>query len=655
MMRGTGRMKIEKIDIKNFRSLKNACIYPKDILALVGRNNSGKSNVIKALELFFESTIRLVNEECFHNNNTGKPIEILVTFRQLSGWEKERFGPWMDNDKLIVGKEIVYNQGESTYEINTIAVARVPEPEWLRETEINSENITEWWGEKDSLKVSGLDFGSGLGSSKPSVSKWKQNVKEFLDEYGDKIDWVPRTMKNPRGYPGVLKGALPEFIHIPAVRDILDEAKVAKTNPFGQLINSVISRISEEQKDAVSRQLKEIEKQLNRGEEDRRISEIKDIEIRLNKLMSEIMECDIEIEMSMPQLSEVFGAAKIYANDGVRTTIETKGHGMQRSMIFTILRAYAEFTHTEKAGEKAYERTTIFAVEEPELYMHPQSQRTLMSVFRKIAGGRDQVIYSTQSSLFVDISYFDEICIMRREKKNGNFESYPTQLPMSTMLEDLKARKGIDGSEEGVRELYSHAFNPMINEGFFADKIIIVEGPSEQYSLPIYADALSEDNYNLDRRNISVVHSDGKGNMDRLLRIFNGFMIPTYLWFDGDKNNPDKETTNKTLELLQLLGESTDNIEDVTTMISSVYAVIETEFEDMMRLEIEDYEELVKEASKNLGPIGKPLKARFIANRLKRKVEMGESPEKVLPKTIIEILTRIKDLSYYGCILQKVN
>ena len=202
----------------------------------------------------------------------------------------------------------------------------------------------------------------------------------------------------------------------------------------------------------------------------------------------------------MPQLREVFGKAKIYADDGVRTTIETKGHGMQRSMIFTILRAYAELAHVQKAGEKAEERTTIFAIEEPELYLHPQSQRTLMSVFREIASGRDQVIYSTQSSIFVDISHFDHICIMRREKRDESYESYPTQLSISTMIEDLKARKGVDATEEGIREQYSHVFNPMINEGFFADKVVIVEGPSEQYALPIYGDGIG---YDLD---LSLIH-----------------------------------------------------------------------------------------------------------------------------------------------------
>ena len=648
-------MKIQRIEIKNYRSLQNLDIYPKDILSLVGRNNSGKSNLIRALELFFEGTTRLVNDECFYNHKPEhKPeehIEILITFEQLSEWEREKFEPWMDEDKLVVGREIVCSSADS-YTINNLAITKVPEPEWLREDIINGEKITEWWSKKDELKINGLDFGVELGASKPGVGKWKEAVKKFLDEHRNEIPWKKERRENPKGYPGVLKGALPEFIHIPAVRDISEEAKVAKTNPFGQLINSVLVKISGEQKDAISKQLKEIEKRLNRSEEGERITEIKDIEVRLNKLMSELMDCDIEIEMAMPQLREVFGAVKIYADDGTRTTIEGKGHGMQRSMIFTILRAYAELSHVQKAGDKAEERTTIFAIEEPELYLHPQSQRTLMSVFREIASGRDQIIYSTQSSLFVDISHFDQICIMRREKRGESYESYPTQLSMSTMIEDLKARKGVDATEEGIREQYSHAFNPMINEGFFADKVVIVEGPSEQYALPIYADALG---YNLDRNNISVVHSDGKGQMDRLLRVFNGFKIPTYLWFDGDKNSDKKDVRDKTLELLELLGDPVEKIEDVETKVSDKYAILDYNLEKTLKDELGDYEKLVQEAGKTLGPTGKPLKHRFIANTLKRRIDNGESPEEVLPKTIIKIVEKTKELSYSASILQKLR
>ena len=643
-------MKMKKIEVRNYRSLHNITIYPKDILALVGRNNSGKSNVIKALELFFEGSIRLVDNECFCGHRTEDPIEIFITFEQLSDWEKAQFEPWMDGDSLVVGREVVCT-GTDSYAINNLAITKIPEPEWLQEDEISGEKITEWWSKKDELKIDGLDFGAELGTSRPRVGEWKETAKEFLNKHSDEIPWKKEKRKNPKGYPGVLKGALPEFIHIPAVRDILEEAKVAKTNPFGQLIHSVLEKISEKQKGMISKQLKEIEKRLNRTEEGERIAEIKDVEARLNKLMSELMDCDIEIEMAMPQLREVFGEAKIYANDGVRTTIETKGHGMQRSMIFTILRAYAELARVKKAGEKAEERTTIFAIEEPELYLHPQSQRTSMLVFREIASGRDQVVYSTQSSLFVDIGHFDQICIMRREKREEEYESYPTQLLMSTMIEDLKVRKGVEGTEEGMREQYSHAFNPMIDEGFFADKVVIVEGPSEQYALPIYADTLG---YDLNRNNISVVHSDGKGQMDRLLRVFNGFEIPTYIWFDGDKKNEEKSVRDKTLELLELLGDPVNKIEDVKTKVSDRYAVLEYKLEDLLKDEIAEYDNIVQQAGETLGPTGKPLKHRFVANRLKRRVDDGALPEETLPKTMIKIVDKVKELSYSGSILQKL-
>jgi predicted ATP-dependent endonuclease of OLD family len=642
-------MKIRKIEIRNYRSLRDITIYPRDILALVGRNNSGKSNILKALELFFEGTTTLIDDECFHGHNIKDPIEIFLTFEKLSDWEEEQFKPWMNGEKLIVGREISCTDADS-YVINNIAVVRIPQPEWLQEDAINTDLISAWWPKRDQLKVNSLNFAARLGTSKPGVGQWKEAAKQFVDQHHDKIPWKEEKRKNPKGYPGVLKGALPEFIFIRAVREISDETKVTKTNPFGQLIHSFFEMVSGEEKEALVKQMEEMEKRLNRSGKENRFHQIQNLENRLNELMQQIMECDVEIEIGMPQIKEILSAAKIYADDGIRTTIETKGHGMQRSMIFTILRTYAEFSHVQKAAEKATQRSTIFAIEEPELYLHPQSQRTLGSVFRVIADKTDQVIYSTHSSLFVDVSHFDEICIVRREKKTEGYQSCPSQLSMSEMIEDLEVRKGVKATEEGMREQYSHAFNPIINEGFFAEKVVIVEGPSEQYSLPIYADCLE---YDLNQNNISVVHSDGKGQMDRLLRVFNGFKIPTYVWFDGDKTNKDKIVTEKSLELLRLFGESIDSIEAVKTKVAAEYAVLEKTFEDLLKDEISDYEGIVQKAAEIVGPTGKPLKHRFVARTLKKKIGAGQPSKEAVPKTIAEIVEKIKGPCFSGSLLQK--
>lgn len=47
------RIKISSIQIKNFRSIRNELIKPKDFNIFVGLNDAGKSNVLKALNLFF--------------------------------------------------------------------------------------------------------------------------------------------------------------------------------------------------------------------------------------------------------------------------------------------------------------------------------------------------------------------------------------------------------------------------------------------------------------------------------------------------------------------------------------------------------------------------------------------------------------------------
>ena len=82
-------LKIAKIEIKNYRSLEKVTIYPKSMLALIGGNNTGKSSILKALQLFFDPSTTAINEECFYGKKTDNPIEIFLTFQQLTSCEKK--------------------------------------------------------------------------------------------------------------------------------------------------------------------------------------------------------------------------------------------------------------------------------------------------------------------------------------------------------------------------------------------------------------------------------------------------------------------------------------------------------------------------------------------------------------------------------------
>ena len=58
-------MNLRWVHIKNFRSCKNVKIQFDSMHALVGANNAGKSNILRALDFFFNPSVSKVDEETF--------------------------------------------------------------------------------------------------------------------------------------------------------------------------------------------------------------------------------------------------------------------------------------------------------------------------------------------------------------------------------------------------------------------------------------------------------------------------------------------------------------------------------------------------------------------------------------------------------------
>jgi putative ATP-dependent endonuclease of OLD family len=623
-------MKLSQIRIQNFRSCRDVTLYLDGLHALVGTNNAGKSCILRALDFLFNPATRSLSEESFWNRDTNAEIRIEALFSQLTELEKQSLTSLLKPDgtfhmarsaKLgIKSGEAPSDDGADKITISQEYMVSVPKLEWLQDSNINSTNISKWWRIKDQLLVADACFASLFADTnkKPSVEEWKEKAKEFVLANEASIPTADSWIQNPKGYANVLKGALPFFILVPAVREAAEESKGTKTSPFGKLLSAILNTVGTERKKEIERVLTEISQQMNRTGGEKRVPLIANTERDLNTLLGDFFGgCDLEIEFQTPTLESLLSAPRLFIDDGFRNSIENKGHGLQRAVIFTILRRYAEFVTSAAEGRN---RSLILAIEEPELYMHPQAQRTIRRVLRKVVTGGDQVIFCTHSSLLVDVAYFDEIIRVESVQQivNGRktTESKAWQLPMQKMIDDLETRvPKIAGkiTPASLRDLYSHAYNPRRNEGFFASKIILVEGLTEEYSLPIYADALQECAF--DPRNISVVECGGKGAMDRLFRIFNELHIPCYLILDYDSGNQDKNIINKSKELLKLAGESPE--EPKTVLIADRITCFKSKWETDLRTEIPDVEALTAQAGQELGgDVGKPLVARYIARKL---------------------------------------
>jgi len=78
---------IKKITIENFRSIKKLEFEPLNLCAIVGANSSGKSNVLKAIDLVLGegwTTKAKVAKELFYD--TSKPIKILIELKEPINW-----------------------------------------------------------------------------------------------------------------------------------------------------------------------------------------------------------------------------------------------------------------------------------------------------------------------------------------------------------------------------------------------------------------------------------------------------------------------------------------------------------------------------------------------------------------------------------------
>ena len=162
-----------------------------------------------------------------------------------------------------------------------------------------------------------------------------------------------------------------------------------------------------------------------------------------------------------------------------------------------------------------------------------------------------------------------------------------------------------------------------------------MEGATEQYALPIYAEAAG---YHLDNLNISVVDCGGKGCMDRLYRIFNELGIPCYLVFDYDKESTDDDMLTKSRELMQLFDQSPDPPD--TVFIDERIACFPNKWETDLAGEINDLATLTTEARSKLGlkdDSGKPLIARYVAKSLTSRTppQIPNSLQLIIEKAVV--------------------
>jgi len=96
-------MIVKTLHVKNFRSILDEGINCDNLTVLVGRNGSGKSSFLRAMDMFYDPKAA-VSAEDFYAEDTGEEIEIAITFTDLSTEENSFFKDYLDGDDLSVAR-----------------------------------------------------------------------------------------------------------------------------------------------------------------------------------------------------------------------------------------------------------------------------------------------------------------------------------------------------------------------------------------------------------------------------------------------------------------------------------------------------------------------------------------------------------------------
>ena len=532
-------MKIEKISIRNWRSVKSQIIQAQDLMVIIGQNNHGKSNLLSSI-LFFFGEIKHHDLD-FHQGTSELFVEL--QFGSLDDSDRTTFKKYLTSDGKMVVRKTAYLGGSFEYR----GYIENPNEEWLQESNaaayINRE------------LANSFPFHPYL----PSTGRIsKQNIIDaqiaYIEQNKEAISFSHELeTTNFLGLKSVATGIFGEVYFIPAVKEASDDFTSKDSSVFGKMYSDVVALMSESNEDwkTTKENLGKLFSTLNKKDKDGNLNEgrpqqLSDFE---EELATELVtwRARVDIEVSSPDIESLFKAnTQVWVDDGVRTDIKRKGHGLQRALTVALIhvvakRAIATAANNNNEGEGARKvsNSRYFIFEEPELYLHPQAQRSLFDSFVNLSESGSQVILCTHSSGLIDVELYKSIYIATKE--TGSDETTVKQC-----VDDL-----FEGDAKKDFNL-SYWINPDRGELFFASKVVLLEGATEKTVFPLLAKVIGVFRYDY-----TLIDCGSKDNIPLYVKLLNKFKIPYVAVYDRDHQQ------GKSADAIASANTSTQKIEDV--------------------------------------------------------------------------------------------
>lgn len=503
-------MYLSRLYIESYRSIKKLDLkFGKGKNIIVGKNNSGKSNIIRAIDLIlgdksptYEKSENITDND-FFNGKTENDIfiwcELIKEDTELLNFAdaKGAFFKLKDRDTLRSLKmNVDFSNKDNLFEFFTDeGQARIDDNEFKKE----------WIGVKpyciqgfnDELKYM-ANFAFAFRCKKENETYIKQLL--FLYKKTADTDWLFGLNAN-------LRNELLQSAIIPSFRDPKDQLRITNYTWYGKLLRECVKKDDPDLNNAFGK-VKEASNRL--------FEELQN-KISCGNIQIAFPNTKISFQFNPDTKQDIYQSVLIYVDDGFNSKLNEKGSGIQSAVTIALFDYYIR--------NIAHTNGSLLAIEEPEIYLHPHGRRVISDRLDAFLDGhKNQVILTTHSPEFICSPHEDiNLIVVKKDKetfaKNFSFKNVKTK---QVLIKKQNA------------------------EMFFADAIILVEG-ADKYILESIAEAFggkikirsngTEKEIGmtwLNDYNISIINCGGKTEFWKYVKIFNELNIPWLVLADFD-------------------------------------------------------------------------------------------------------------------------
>lgn len=496
-------MRLKSVKLTNFRGYQQTTTIPIDetMTGIVGRNDHGKSTILEALAIFFETEGVKADKNdinCFQRAAGEIKFEIACEFDELP--ESIVLD---DNVETTLSEELLLNSDSNleivkTFKANTTGKADKTYIRCLHPTQEGFNNLL-------GLKIADLKkFGQEQGvedtvSDKRVASMWRQAIRasaEDLNVAETLLDVDKGLGTEGKSIWGKIQDQLPTFALFKADRESSDGDSEAK-NPLQQAVKDAQA--------ALQIQISDLEKQIE-------ASVLEVAERTLDKLREMAPELANELTPRFKDKPKWTFNFTLDGENGI--PINKRGSGVRRLILLNFFRAEAEKAVVGSS------RKVIYAIEEPETSQHPNYQIMLMKALLELANQPSrQILVTTHVPALAGLIPIEGIRYVTRDANSIPIVQMPNDDVLKVAAESLGVLP-----ETGMER---------------AKGVVLVEGKSDVTFLRHTTKTLKEAGHVascLDEAGIVPLQTGGSGNVKHWVthKLADDLGLPWCVFLDSD-------------------------------------------------------------------------------------------------------------------------